>query len=163
MSSHSSDKAYLKYFCNFCGKSQKETELRELKSVPERWGLYVFCKNGTCTKYYDNYIYKHDLSQGLPYALYIKNNSSPILQNTNKPCLYCGLRDNTISFPWKAELVFCHNKICYKDYLCFCKRKSQKTSTVSNIPYFVKTNLISKYNNNLHDYLFSKPNTTNAN
>jgi len=142
-------------FCNFCGS--RENELYRYNTVPERWGLYVFCKSGNCALKYDRYVYVQDLTYGLPYA--DRQNASAAVHDKDLYCLFCGEHDDLCQLPWNREDIFCHNSRCYKQYTAFSRfGDNDEDVFVTQLPYVNKMRLVEKYKNSLSEYLFSVSN-----
>ena len=112
--------AYARFWkdhCGWCGS--KDNELLFMKSVPERYGLYTFCKNTECIKQYDRYVYRRDLTHGMPYDC--RSDTDLELSDV---CNYCGNADGNLVRVYKDD-TFCKNAVCYRTYLEDRRRNSQ--------------------------------------
>jgi hypothetical protein len=102
--------------CDFCGGPDN---IINLKTVPDRFGHYNFCREGSCVTSYHNYIYSKDLTNGIPYA--IKTTYPQDLRSGPRQCAYCGKRNENVIRVFSAPRFlryksFCKNDKCYKTF-----------------------------------------------
>jgi len=131
-------------FCCWCNDTNN---VRQHFSVPDQWGHYRFCADKQCADYYDAYIYKNDLSHGLPFYMtaLVK---TPI--STPKQCIFCGcIQLNVVEFPFpaphrKRDNIFCKNNSCFRDYRKFITTYSTDEKFIAIIPYVMREDICKK-------------------
>jgi hypothetical protein len=122
-----------------CGWCNNSTDLEYYSCVPERWGNYHFCKMKKCAVYYDSYVYRHDLTNGLPHV--VKE-----FQSSNQCCDFCGnINNNVVHLPFNslAHKTFCRNNICYRKYISFIDHYTVET-LAEIIPYSIRSTFITE-------------------
>jgi hypothetical protein len=123
--------------CAWCNKSE---DIFRMQSVPDRWGHYEFCKSGPCSVYYNNYVYRKDLTYGLPH--FIKERES-----SNQCCDFCGkVSVSTVNLPFKdlKHFTFCKNSTCYRRFSTFMQHNRVLDTFVCRIPYIFRSVVITK-------------------
>jgi hypothetical protein len=100
--------------CDFCGDTE---DVRRHIDVPDKFEHYNFCNYKECYSAYDRFIYRKDLSDGIPYSIKI---DYPLeKKDQHRQCAYCGRESVKVlkvhSAPFYLRYKsFCKNARCYK-------------------------------------------------
>src|SRR5579859_1014795 len=78
--------------CDFCGSL---SNVINYKDVPERFEHYNFCRYTRCYIDYDHFIYRRDLSAGIPYSIKVAYPTEE-KNECHKQCAYCGRRAESV-------------------------------------------------------------------
>lgn len=120
--------------CGWCNTTGNEKTIFYTPLVPDRWGEYYFCKGKKCVEYYDNYIYRRDLSQGLPNS----EAEEPITKAGQ--CVFCGYIGLNVIMNCKR--IFCKNETCFSNFLDFHRAYPMREKLVAEIPFCFKREIM---------------------
>jgi len=112
--------------CDFCGSNEDAVRYT---SVPTRFTLYRFCQLKDCYIKYHNYVYKRDLTYGVPYAITVRH--TPI--NGILRCSYCGDSGKHVIKSYLSPSLefesFCKNDSCCRRFYDIINHRNPLSSS----------------------------------
>jgi hypothetical protein len=105
--------------CDFCN-SDKNKPVSQKSIAQDRWNLFTFCSTKPdCMDKYNNFMFRYDLQEGLPYAYRAKFKSIyGRAMKTNGPCWRCQNTKKTVEIPFLYEQnFFCTTDDCFQRFM----------------------------------------------